>query len=239
MSESPRSRRSGILLGLVLAAALAVALLLGVALVRGGGGPSEEDVRTLIQTQIESEAAEGFVVTGRLSSTLSGSSARRWRLRILDIETGRAEVAVRVPATMTYGFSLDDFDAEAIRFREDGIVEVVLPPLAVFSVEPELEDADVEIDVTGQAVLTPSLTERTVEQTLHQVRPALRRQAEAHLESSDQPRVNSARALRRVLAVPLEAAGVALEDVRFRFVVAPGDTLDLGAEGSRRTVPAE
>jgi hypothetical protein len=140
---------------------------------------------------------------------------------------------------MTYGFSLDDFDAEAIRFREDGIVEVVLPPLAVFSVEPELEDADVEIDVTGQAVLTPSLTERTVEQTLHQVRPALRRQAEAHLESSDQPRVNSARALRRVLAVPLEAAGVALEDVRFRFVVAPGDTLDLGAEGSRRTVPTE
>ncbi len=239
MSEPPRSRRSGFLLGLVLAAALAVALALGVALVRGGGGPSEEDVRTLIQTRIESEAAEGFVVTGRLSSTLSGSSARRWRLRILDIETGRAEVAVRVPATMTYGFSLDDFDAEAIRFREDGIVEVVLPPLAVFSVEPELENADVEIDVTGQAVLTPSLTERTVEQTLHQVRPALRRQAEAHLEGSDQPRVNSARALQRVLAAPLEAAGVALEDVRFRFVVAPGDTLDLGAEGSRRTVPTE
>ncbi len=239
MPESPRPRRVGIVIGLALAAALAVALALGVALVRGGGGPSEEEVRTLIQTQIESEAAEGFVVTGRLSSTLSGSSARRWRLRILDVETGRAEVSVRVPATMTYGFSLDDFDADAIRFREDGIVEVVLPPLAVFSVEPELEDADVEIDLTGQARLTPSLTERTVEQTLHQVRPALRRQAEAHLESSEQPRVNSARALRRVLASPLEAAGVELDDVRFRFVVAPGDTLDLGAEGSRRTVPAE
>ena len=239
MPESPRPRRAGIVIGLALAAALAVALAIGVALVRGGGGPTEEDVRTLVQTRIESEAAEGFVVTGRLSSTLSGSSARRWRLRILDIETGRAEVSVRVPATMTYGFSLDAFDADAIRFREDGVVEVVLPPLSVFSVEPQLEDADVDIDVTGQARLTPSLTERTVEQTLHQVRPALRRQAEEHLQTSSQPRVNSARALRRVLASPLEAAGVDLDAVRFRFVIAPGDTLDLNAEGSRRTVPAE
>ncbi|PAP78226.1 DUF4230 domain-containing protein [Rubrivirga marina] len=239
MPESPRPRRVGIVIGLALAAALAVALALGVALVRGGSGLTEEDVRTLVQTRIESEAAEGFVVTGRLSSTLSGSSARRWRLRLLDVETGRAEVTVHVPATMTYGFSLDDFDAEAIRFREDGVVEVVLPPLSVFSVEPQLEDADVEIDLSGQARLTPSLTERTVEQTLHQVRPALRRQAEEHLDTSQQPRVNSARALRRVLASPLEAAGVNLDDVRFRFVIAPGDTLDVNAEGSRRTVPPE
>ena len=239
MTESPRPRRAGIVLGLALAAGLAVVVALGVAVVRGGGGPTEEDVRTLVRTQIESEAAEGFVVTGRLSSTLSGSSARRWRLRLLDIETGRAEVTVRVPATMTYGFSLDGFDADAIRFRADGVVEVVLPPLEVFSVEPELEEADVEIDLSGQARLTPSLTERTVEQTLHQVRPALRRQAEDHLASSDQPAVNSARALRRVLSSPLEAAGVDLADVRFRFVIAPGDTLDVQPEGSRRSVPAE
>ena len=239
MTESPRPRRAGIVLGLALAAGLAVVVALGVAVVRGGGGLTEEDVRTLVRTQIESEAAEGFVVTGRLSSTLSGSSARRWRLRLFDIETGRAEVTVRVPATMTYGFSLDDFDADAIRFRDDGVVEVVLPSLQVFSVEPELEEADVEIDLSGQARLTPSLTERTVEQTLHQVRPALRRQAEDHLASSDQPAVNSARALRRVLSSPLEAAGVDLADVRFRFVIAPGDTLDVQPEGSRRSVPAE
>lgn len=203
-------------------------------------GPTEEDVRGVIRTEIEAEAAEGFVVTGRLSSTLEGSSARRWRLRLLDVETGRAEVTVRVPASMTYGFSLNAFDADAIRFREGGVLEVLLPPLEVFSVEPEIEDADVEIDLSGQAVLTPSMTERTVEQTLRRVRPALREQAEGHLASSDQPAVNSARALRRVLAAPLEAAGVDPAGVRFRFVVAPGDTLDVTPTGGeRRTVPAE
>ncbi len=241
MPDAPRPRPTGFVLGLALAAGLAVVLALGISVVRGGGAVTEEELQGLVQTQIQQEAAEGFVVTGRLSSTLSGSSARRWRLRLLDVETGRAEVSVRVPATMTYGFSLDAFDADAIRFREDGVVEVVLPPLSVFSVEPELEDAEVDIDLSGQARLTPSMTERTVEQTLRRVRPALREQAEAHLRDSDQPRVNSARALRRVLSAPLQAAGVDLEAVRFRFVLAPGDTLDVaaGGDGQRRSVPAE
>ena len=237
MSDAPHRRP----LGLLLAVAL-IAAFLGAVAVWTLGLPdvlTEDELRGIVTTQIQSEAAEGFVVTGRLSSTLSGSSARRWRLRILNLETGRAEVTVRVPATMTYGFSLDAFDADAIRFREDGVVEVVLPPLSVFSVEPELEDAEVDIDLSGQARLTPSITERTVEQTLHRVRPALREQAEQHLRDSDQPAVNSARALRRVLAAPLEAAGVDLDAVRFRFVVAPGDTLDIAPEGTRRTVPAE
>ncbi|WP_412070178.1 DUF4230 domain-containing protein [Rubrivirga sp. IMCC43871] len=233
--DSSRSFRPWALLGLGLVAALVAAA--AVLLTRGG--ISEDEIRSAVRTGIEAEAAEGFVVTGRLASTLSGSSARRWRIRLLDIETGRAEVAVRVPATMTYGFSLDDFGADDIRFREGGLVEVVLPPLSVFSVEPELEDAEVDIDLSGQARLTPSLTERTVEQTLRRVRPALREQAEAHLRASDQPAINSARALRRVLAAPLEAAGVDLADVRFRFVVAPGDTLDIQPEGGRRSIPAE
>lgn len=237
MTDAPRRRP----LGLLLAVALIAAFLSAVAVWTLGLPDvlTEDELRGIVTTQIQSEAAEGFVVTGRLSSTLSGSSARRWRLRILNLETGRAEVTVRVPATMTYGFSLDAFDADAIRFREDGVVEVVLPPLSVFSVEPELEDAEVDIDLSGQARLTPSITERTVEQTLHRVRPALREQAETHLRDSDQPAVNSARALRRVLAAPLEAAGVDLDAVRFRFVVAPGDTLDIAPEGTRRTVPAE
>ena len=230
---------AGFVAGLLMAALIAVAALVGLRAIGATDLLTEEELRSVVTTGIESEAAEGFVVTGRLSSTLEGSSARRWRIRLLDIETGRSEVSVRVPATMTYGFSLDDFDADAIQFGEDGVVEVVLPPLSVFSVEPELERAEVEIDVSGQARLTPSMTERTVQQTLRRVRPALRRQAEEHLGTSGQPRVNSARTLRRVLSAPLEAAGVDLDQVRFRFVVAPGDTLDVTPEGQRRAVPAE
>ena len=238
MTDPPRSRRSALALAVGAVALLAVVGVLAVMLVRDGGLLSEDEVRSAVRTGIEAEAAEGFVVTGRLSSTLSGSSARRRRLRVLNLEVGRSEVAVRVPATMTYGFSLDAFDADAIRFREDGIVEVVLPPLTVFSVEPELEDAQVDIDVSGTSRLSPDLTERTIEQTLHQVRPALRSQAQAHLRTSEQPAVNSARALRRMLSAPLEAAGVDLEAVRFRFVIAPGDTLDVVETGQRRSVPA-
>lgn len=233
-----RSRRSARVLAGVVIALLAVATVLAVALVRAGGLVSEDEVRAAVRAGIEAEAAEGFVVTGRLSSTLSGSSARRRRLRVLDLEVGRSEVAVRVPATMTYGFSLDDFGADAVRFREDGVLEVVLPPLSVFSVEPELEDAEVDIDVSGTSRLGPELTERTIEQTLRRVRPALRQQAQAHLRDSQQPAVNSARALRRMLSAPLEAAGVDLDAVRFRFVIAPGDTLDVSGGGQRRSVPA-
>ena len=233
----PRPRRSARILAGVVIALLAVVIVLAVALVRGGGLVSEDEIRSAVRTGIEAEAAEGFVVTGRLSSTLSGSSARRRRLRVLNLEVGRSEVAVRVPATMTYGFSLDAFDADAIRFRDDGVVEVVLPPLSVFSVEPELEDAEVDIDVSGTSRLSPDLTERTIEQTLHRVRPALRAQAQAHLRDSQQPAVNSSRALRRMLASPLEAAGVDLDAVRFRFVIAPGDTLDVTDDGQRRSVP--
>ncbi len=215
-------------------------LVAGVAaILRGTDAVTEEEVQSAVLTTLQSEAPEEFLVTGRLSSSLSGSSARRWRLRLFNIETGRAEVSVRVPATMTYGFSLRDFDADDIRFQADGVVEIVMPALSVFSVEPELEEAEVDIDLSGQARLTPSLTEKTLEQTLRRVRPALRQQAEAHLSSSDQPTVNSARALRRMLSTPLEAAGVDVERVRFRFVLAPGDTLDVGGEGRRRSVPAE
>ena len=234
----PPRRLAGLVLGLAIAALVALVVAFGVAIGRGGV-VTEEDVDSAVLTALQSEAAEGFVVTGRLTSSLSGRSARRQRLRVLNIETGRSTVRVDVPATMTYGFSLDDFDADDVRFREGGLVEVVLPPLSVFSVEPELERADVDIEARGGARLSPEITEQTLEQTLRRVRPALRAQAEAHLRDSDQPTVNSARALRRVLAAPLQAAGVDLDRVRFRFVLAPGDTLDVGADGGRRAVPAE
>ena len=243
MPETPaappaRRRLAGVVLGLVIAALVAVIVALGVVIGRGGG-VSEEEVESAMLSTLQSEAAEDFLVTGRLTSSLSGSSARRWRVKLLNIETGRAEVGVRVPATMTYGFSLSDLAPGDLDFQEGGVVEVRLPPLSVFSVEPELERADIDIDLSGQARLTPSLTERTLEQTLRRVRPALREQAESHLRTSDQPALNTARTLSRMLATPLEAAGVDVAAVRFRFVVAPGDTLDVSGAGQRRTVPAE
>ena len=199
---------------------------------------SEEEVRATILTTIQSEAPERFLVTGTLTSSLSTSSARRWRVAILNVETGRATVRVQVPGRMSYGFSLDDLDPDDIRFLPEGIVEIAMPELSVFSVEPILEEVTVDSETSGFGRLSPELTARAVETTFRRVRPALREQAEAHLASADQPEVNTARAVAAMLSAPLEAAGV--EGARFRFVLAGGDTLTLGDGGSVRALgPSE
>jgi len=55
------------------------------------------------------------------------------------------------------------------------------------------------------------------------VEGAFRTQAERHLQSATQPRVNTARALKAMLTPPLRAAGV--DDPRFRMRVGKQLTL--------------
>ena len=192
---------------------------------------SEEDVRATVLTTIQSEAPERFLVTGTLRSGVSAEGARRWRVPVLDLEAGRSAVRVAVPGRMSYGFSLDALDPADIRFQPDGIVEIDLPRLDVFSVEPILDSARVTVTATGAGRVSPQLAGRTLEQTLRRVRPALQRQADAHLRTADGPALNTAEALAAMLRTPLEAAGV--EGARFRFILAPGDTLVLDGAGGR------
>ena len=198
---------------------------------------SEDEVESAVLSGIASESPEGFVVTGRLTSGTTTRSARRWRVRLLNLEAGRSMVTVALPGEVTYGFPLDALTADDIAYLDGGTVEIRMPPLEVFSVEPVLEEAVVDAQVSGTARLTPEMTERTLQTALRRVRPALRRQAEGHLAASTQPRQNAALALRRMLTAPLEAAGV--RGARFRFVLAPGDTLELSPDGRRQTLSAE
>lgn len=222
----PTARRSRTLAAVALAA-LGVVALGALWLLRPG--LSEEEVRSAVLTSIARESPEGFVVTGRLSSGLTTRSARRWRVRVLNLEAGRATVTVALPGEVTYGFPLDALTPDDITYRSDGVVVIQMPRLEVFSVEPVLEEATVDAEVTGAARLTPSLTEASLQQALRRVRPALREQAEQHLATSDQPARNAARALRQMLQTPLDAAGV--RDARFAFVLGRGDTLMLGPDG--------
>ena len=202
------------------------------------GVVSEDEVRATVLTTIQREAPERFLVTGTLRSSLTSTSARRWRVAVLNVETGRATVRVQVPGRMSYGFSLDSLDPDDIRFLPEGVVEIAMPELAVFAVEPILEEVTVDSETSGFGRLSPELTARAVETTFRRVRPALREQAEAHLASADQPEVNTARAVAAMLSAPLEAAGVG--GARFRFVLAGGDTLTLGDGGSVRALgPSE
>ena len=213
---------------------VAAALVLVAALALWVGRPSlirEDDVRATVLATIQSEAPERFLVTGTLQSGVATEGARRWRVPVLNLETGRSTVRVAVPGRMSYGFSLDALAPSDIRFLDGGIVEIALPELAVFSVEPVLDSARVTVSATGAGRLSPQLAGRTMESTLRRVRPALRRQAEAHLATADGPALNTAEALAALLRTPLQAAGV--EGARFRFILAPGDTLVLDGGGGR------
>ena len=216
-------------MGLVVFAAVAL-----VALWLLRPGVSEEEIRSAVLMSIAQESPEGFVVTGRLSSGMTTQSARRWRVRVLNLEAGRATVTVALPGEVTYGFPLNALTPDDITYRGDGVVVIRMPRLEVFSVEPVLEQATVNAEVTGAARLTPSLTEASLQQALRRVRPALREQAEQHLATSDQPTRNAARALRQMLQTPLDAAGV--RDARFAFVLGRGDTLTLGPDGRTQTL---
>jgi len=211
-----------ILLGLVLALGW---------LMLGGGRITERDVRTAVMTTLQREAPQEFLITGELTSSATATGRSQWRVRVLNIPIGQTRVQVRIPGRMTYGFELADLRPEDILFDPAGIVEVQLPRLQVQSVEPILEEASVDIQTSGADRLGTEAVRSTVERSFREVRPALRRQAERHLDDAEQPRVNTARALQRMLSTPLEAAGVT--DARFRFILAPGDTLELG-DGSRR-----
>lgn len=194
---------------------------------------TERDVRDAVYTTLQTEAPEQFLVTGSLRSSATATGRSEWRIRVLDFPLGRTRVQVRIPGRMTYGFDLEDLRPEDIRFDPAGIVEVQLPPLKVQSVEPILEEATVDLQTSGTDRIGTEAVRSTVERSFREVRPALRRQAERHLEDAAQPRVNTAHALQRMLSTPLEAAGVT--DARFRFILAPGDTLELG-DGSRRVL---
>jgi len=195
----------------------------------------EEEVRSAVLTTLARETPERFLVAGRLTSGLTTESARRWRVRLLDLEAGRATVTVSLPGEVTYGFPLDALTADDIRYLDGQVVEIDVPELEVFAVEAVLEEAVVEATVTGTARLTPSLTEESLQTALRRVRPALRAQAEAHLADVRQPRVNAAGALRAMIDPAIAAAGVA-GPVTYRFVLSPGDTLELSANSQRESM---
>jgi hypothetical protein len=223
-------------LGLAL---LGAAAMLAVPLLRGiVPRLTEEQVRSTVLTTLETEVPERFLVTGALEIGTASRSERTTQFLpgLLNMEVGRTTVVVRVPGRASYGFDLRDLRPENIRYTADRVVEVDLPPLRVYAAEVRTEEAEIEVASDRWQRLSREPERDGVRDALRNARPALLRQAEAHLASSQQPRINTARALQAMLDAPLRAAGE--ENVRFRFVLAPGDTLDLGAEGSRRVVPA-
>lgn len=225
---------------------LTVGLFIGLVLVIGIGvwwqqGPSESDVRRTVVTTVQEEAPSSFLVTGTLqiAVTVEIDSAEYatpdWLTFLLSHSQpsalpfleGRSKTRVRVPGRVSYGFNVETLTPEMIAVEEDGVVAVDLPDLSVHSVEPDLARLRIRTSSEGWMRVFPSRVPEDVrQQALSGVRSAFARQAEQRIVSASQPRINTARALEKMLRAPLQASG--LRNPRFRIRV--GERLTITPE---------
>lgn len=227
MPEVPPAPRRALprpLVAAVVLVLLAVALAWAVIALRPR--LTEEEVQAAVVTTLAEEAPASFLVTGTLTfaTTVEGRSEKTMLPGLLNLDLGTTSAEVRVPGRVAYGFDVRALRPEHIRFTEEGVVEVAVPALTVFSVEPELERAELQTEV-GWARLHASSGQRMERLALERVRPAMREAAERHLARSESPRLNTATALARLLTPPLGAAGLA--SPRFRFRLGDGAVLEL------------
>jgi hypothetical protein len=187
---------------------------------------SEQQVRETIFSAIQRESPEAFLVTGSIDVVVTTviEDSRVLLPGLIGFDLGTARATVRVPGRVSYGFPADSLKPSMIRLTETGVIEVELPRLEIYSTEPDLTAMEVQTE-RGWARL-PGAQEEAKRQAIAVIESALRRQGLAHIQDSYQPRINSARALQRVLSPALQGLGMAEPVFRFRL----GD--DLVAEPS-------
>ena len=178
---------------------------------------SEREVREAIRTTVERESPEAFLVTGRLELTVTTQieDSRVLLPGVLGLDLGTSRATVRLPGRVSYGFAADSLAPGMIRFTEDGVIEIELPTLEIYSAEPDLAVMEVETE-RGWARL-PGVAKGAERRAIGVIEGAMRRQGQAHLSSSDQPRINTARALERLLSPILRGLGMAEPVFRFRL----------------------
>ncbi len=168
---------------------------------------TQNDVRVAILSTLQEEADTTFLVTGYLdiATRITAEDTRVFFPGTLDLPLGTTRATVQVPGRVSYGFDLGALDPQEIWVRGDTI-EMEVPELAIYSVEPRVEEAQIETE-RGWTRLPAS--ERTTERlAMSHMSESLRRQAEAHLVDSVQPQVNTAEALRRLVTPILVSVGV-------------------------------
>ncbi len=190
---------------------------------------SEEEVRRAVVSTVQREAPASFYVTGTLDviATSTVSNTEVLLPDLLGWEVGTVTSTVRVPGRIYYGFDVQQLEAADIQVHTDGRVTVALPELRIYAVEPVLEEMEVQTEAGWRRYYDLTVDERVERAALRRVRSVLHRQGEAHLKTSVQPRIHTARALKKLLAPVLQAAGYA--DPRIRVEI--GNRLVMGPQG--------
>lgn len=224
----------GILVGLLLA--------VSAALWWQTRGPSQSQIRKTVITTIEGESPASFLVTGTLELNVrvrvdsSQYLTPAWLTYLLEgaqrgtsmLVRGGAATKVEVPGTVTYGFDVRTLRPSMIAQVGETLIEVDLPKLAVQSVAPDLTKLSVKSETSGWMRILPSDAPDSLRtRALEAAEAALRSQARQRIRTATQPRVNTARALEKMLRPALIAAGIA--EPRFRIRV--GTDLVLQPDG--------
>lgn len=178
---------------------------------------SEVEIRDVVYSTIQRESPESFLITGALevTATTRVENTRTLLPGVVGIDLGTTSATVRVPGRVSYGFDVRDLTPAMIRVIGDTI-EVTVPAPVLYSVEPNLEQMEVE---TQRGWFR--LSQRTVDQVrgraIQLVQQTMRAQGHAHLQGSAQPRINTADALYEMLRPVLIATGMEDAQIRFRI----------------------
>lgn len=189
-----------------------------------------EEAAELAIVTLQRESREAFVITGSLELTAETQvrNVRRLLPGLLDMSLGTVESTVRAPGRVSYGFRVEDLAGGDFNVHGDTI-EIRVPSVRVYSVEPDLES--MEVSTTAGWLRVREGTQLAVQQRATAlVTDVLRRQAEQHLADSEQPRINTAQTLAQLLRPAFQAYG--LRDPVFRFVLT--DELSYTTERSSR-----
>lgn len=187
---------------------------------------TEQEFRNQVLVTLQQEADTSFIITGYLDLNLrvTARDTRTILPGLLDVSLGTTEAAVNVPGRVSYGFDLGALEPEMITLRGD-TVELEVPHLTVYSAEPRLEE--LEVRTTRGWARLPISTRVAERVAISNLSDALRRQGEAHLQDSTQPRLNTAETLRALTIPILSAAGVV--DPYFRIFVGESLVLETGS----------
>jgi hypothetical protein len=179
---------------------------------------TSEEIREAIHATIQREAPASFLVTGYIEVTAVSrvANTRTFLPGIVGLDLGTTSANVRVPGRISYGFDIGDLKPEMIRVLDDGVIEVDVPDPVIYSVEPNLSQMEIETQ-RGWARLGTATGEEVRDRAMTLVQGSLARQGQAHLQNSDQPRINTADALAAMLRPVLIAAGLPDPDLRFRI----------------------
>jgi hypothetical protein len=183
---------------------------------------TSEEASELAMATLQRESRESFVITGALQMTVQTrvGNVRRLLPGVLDMSLGTVESTVRAPGRVSYGFRVDELSRASFRVMGDTI-QMEVPPVRVYSVEPALHEMDVR--TTAGWLRARASTQSDVQQRATAlVSDALRAQAEAHLRSAEQPAINTAHTLAELLRPAFQAQGMA--DPVFRFLLGDGLT---------------